>query len=76
MAKAKKVNISSSNTTGLQSLYQIYIEQTGESPSYDDFIQFLSVTSPECSILLDTWCKWEAVDMGVSIVIKVDPKTV
>ena len=74
MAKEKKVNISSANTTGLQALYQIYIEQTGESPSYDEFIQFLSVASPERSIFFDTYCNWETVDMGVTIVIKVDPK--
>lgn len=74
MAKDKKVMISSSNTTGLQALYTIYTEQTGESPTYEDFVQFLSVASPERSIFFDTWCNWQAVDMGVTIVIKVDPK--
>ena len=76
MAKNKKVNISSSNAEGLRNLYEIYIEQTGESPTYDDFIQFLSIASPERSIFFDTWCNWQAVDLGVAIVIKVDPKTV
>lgn len=75
MAKEKKVNISSSNTSGLNGLYQIYKDQPGnESAPYDDFIQFLSVASPERSIFFDTYCNWEAVDMGVTIVIKVDPK--
>ena len=74
MAKEKKVNISSSNASGLRDMYEIYTEQTGESPTYDDFIQFLSIASPERSIFFDTWCNWQAVDMGVTIVIKVDPK--
>lgn len=75
MAKEKKVNISSSNAEGLRDLYKIYKDQPGnESASYDDFVQFLSVTSPDSTIFLDTYCNWQAVDMGVTIVIKVDPK--
>lgn len=75
MAQDKKIVISSSNTSGLQKLYETYTGQPGnESASYDDFIQFLSIASPERSIFLDTYCNWQAVDMGVTIVIKVDPK--
>ncbi|QIK56088.1 hypothetical protein G7051_17660 [Dysgonomonas sp. HDW5B] len=75
MAKEKKVNISSSNADGLRALYKIYKDQPGnESASCDDFVQFLSVTSPDSTIFLDAYCDWEAVDMGVTVVIKVDPK--
>lgn len=75
MAQGKKIVISSSNTSGLQKLYETYTSQSGnESASYDDFVKFLSVSSPERSIFFDTWCNWQSVDMGVTIVIKVDPK--
>lgn len=75
MAQDKKIVISSSNTSGLQKLYETYTSQSGnESASYDDFVKFLSVSSPNSVIFLDTYCSWKAVDMGVTIVIKVDPK--
>ena len=75
MAKDKKIMISSSNTSGLRELYATYTSQPGnESASYEDFILFLSVNSPDSIIFLDTYCIWKAIDMGVSIVIKVDPK--
>ena len=75
MAKEKKVNISSSNASGLRKLYETYKSQPGnESASYEDFILFLSVNSPDSILFLDTYCNWKAIDMGVGIVIKVDPK--